>query len=94
VLPFGYPHPSNATSSCAIFTVVRDEPVLLPVWLRYYARHVHQRSDLLVLDHASADHSTKALAAAAGAAVVPLLGDPAFSPHFYLLGQVGQRCAF
>jgi hypothetical protein len=83
-----YPKPSPK-SSCAIFTVVRDEPILLPIWLRYYLRHASS-SDLLVLDHATSDNSTAHLAAAADVTVVQLRGDPAFSPHFYLLEQVFQ----
>ena len=86
-----YPKPSSS-STCAIFTVVRDEPVLLPIWLRYYLKHASS-SDLLVLDHATSDNSTALLAAAADVAVVQLRGDPAFSPHFYLVEQV-RRTTF
>jgi hypothetical protein len=36
----------------AVFTIAQDEPVFLPVWLRYYSRFVDP-GDLFVLDHDS-----------------------------------------
>ena len=44
-------------STCAVLTIVRDEQELLPLWLRYYRRHVNLR-DLYVLDHLTTDNST------------------------------------
>lgn len=43
--------------SCAIFTLVRNEAQLLPVWLRYYSRFV-PLDQLFVLDNDSDDGST------------------------------------
>ena len=39
----------------AIFTMVRNEPVFLPLWLRHYGR---THADLFVLDHQTDDGST------------------------------------
>ena len=41
----------------AVVTIVQDEPVFLPIWLRYYSRFYGQ-DDLYVLDHGSTDGST------------------------------------
>lgn len=43
----------------AIFTMVRDEAVFLPIWLRYYSRHFSSR-DMFVFDHGSTDGSVAA----------------------------------
>jgi len=43
---------------CAAFTIVQNEAVFLPIWLKYYGRHF-DRTDLYVLDHASDDGSTE-----------------------------------
>ena len=44
--------------SRAALTIVRDESVFLPIWLRYY-RQFFSAQDLYVLDHQSADGSTE-----------------------------------
>jgi glycosyl transferase family 2 len=41
----------------AVFTMVRDEAVRLPIWLRYYSRFFAPE-DIYVIDHASTDGST------------------------------------
>lgn len=41
----------------AVVTMVRDEPVFLPIWLRYYSRYF-RADDIHVLDHGSTDGST------------------------------------
>lgn len=41
----------------AVFTIVQNEPVFLPVWSRYYRQHVPP-GDLFVLDHDSTDAVT------------------------------------
>lgn len=46
------------TGRCAVFTLVRDEAVFLPIWLRYYSRFF-DASDMHVLDHGSTDGSTQ-----------------------------------
>src|SRR6516164_10454982 len=34
----------------AVFTIVQNEPIFLPLWLRYYREHFHM-DDIFVLDH-------------------------------------------
>jgi hypothetical protein len=41
----------------AALTIVRDEPVFLPIWLRYYSQFFPPE-DLYVLDHGTSDGST------------------------------------
>jgi hypothetical protein len=43
----------------AVFTVVRDEAVFLPIWLRYYSRHFRS-SEIFVFDHRTSDGSVAA----------------------------------
>lgn len=43
--------------SRAVFTMVYNEPVFLPIWLRYYSRFFAPE-DIYVLDHQSTDGST------------------------------------
>ena len=83
----GIPKPRRG-SVCAVFTVVRNEAVFLPVWLRYYLRHVGNPSDMLILDHGGNDSSTAASHIPKGVYVRKLNGDAAFMPHFYLVDQV------
>ncbi|MGB5161855.1 MAG: hypothetical protein WBP10_07285 [Thermoanaerobaculia bacterium] len=45
----------------AVFTIVQNEPIFLPVWSRYYRRHVPE-GDLFVLDHDSTDAVTVEIA--------------------------------
>jgi hypothetical protein len=42
---------------CAVITIVNNEPVFLPIWLRYYSRFFDPR-DIYVLDNDSTDGST------------------------------------
>ena len=42
--------------SCAIVTISHNEADLLPIWLRYYARHFEHRN-MYVLDHMTSDGS-------------------------------------
>jgi hypothetical protein len=42
---------------CAVLTIVRDEALFFPIWLRYYARFFHPL-DIHVLDHGSTDGCT------------------------------------
>jgi Glycosyl transferase family 2 len=44
----------------AVFTIVQNEPVFLPLWLQYYSRYF-DRSDIYVLDHDTSDASTEGI---------------------------------
>lgn len=45
---------------CAVFTIVKNESVYLPIWLRYYKKYFNDK-DIYVLDHESTDGSTENL---------------------------------
>jgi hypothetical protein len=45
------------TNRSAIITIVRDEAIFFPIWLRYYSRHFAP-DDIYVLDHETTDGST------------------------------------
>jgi hypothetical protein len=47
----------RSARGCALLTIVRNEPVFFPIWLRYYGRFFHP-SDIYVLDHGSTDGCT------------------------------------
>jgi hypothetical protein len=49
--------PAGTRKRGAALTIVRDEPVFLPIWLRYYSRFFPPE-DLYVLDHGTSDGST------------------------------------
>ena len=50
--------PPGTRQRSALLTIVRDEPVFLPIWLRYYSRYFAE-DDIHVLDHGSIDGSTE-----------------------------------
>ena len=52
--------PTSKGSTCAAFTITRNEPKNLPKWLEYYGKHV-AADDLWVLDYSSTDGSTAEL---------------------------------
>ena len=41
--------PSNSPHRCAVFTIMHDEPTMLPVWVRYYRRHFP--GSVFIIDH-------------------------------------------
>jgi len=41
---------------CAIFTMVRDEKVFLPIWLKYYSKYFNGK-DIYIIDHETKDNS-------------------------------------
>jgi Glycosyl transferase family 2 len=49
--------PTGTNRRTALLTIVRDEPVFLPIWLRYYSRYF-AADDIHVLDHGTVDGST------------------------------------
>lgn len=46
--------------AAAVFTIVFNESLFLPIWLKYYSWHFDMK-DILVLDHESDDGSTEGL---------------------------------
>ena len=86
-----YPSPRE-NSSCALLTAVRDEALMLPIWLRYYRRHVDPR-DMIILDHASADNATDPNQLTSGRGsispvVIKVHGNDHFTPQYFLLENV------
>jgi hypothetical protein len=51
-------NPAIQSSSCAILTIVHNEHELLPLWLKYYLKHVEHPSNIFILDHLTTDNST------------------------------------
>ena len=41
---------------CAVFTICKDEKIILPIWHRYYATQFREQ-DMYILDHQSKDGS-------------------------------------
>jgi Glycosyl transferase family 2 len=74
----------------AAFTIVQNEPVFLPLWLRYYGRHFDS-ADIYVLDHDSTDGST---ALAEGVANVVRVHREVSFDHTWLTGVVEDFQAF
>ena len=85
--------PASEESTCAVFTVTRNEPKNLPRWLEYYGKHV-AADDLWVLDHSSTDGSTAELyhpSKTHKARVKRLTGETHFMPHIFLNRAVEQH---
>ena len=74
----------------AAFTIVHNEPMMLPLWLNYYSRNF-DADDLYVLDHGSTDGSTANLDGRCH--VVPVHREAAFDHHWLKL-TVEQFQAF
>jgi Glycosyl transferase family 2 len=68
----------------AAFTIVQNEPVMLPLWLDYYGRYF-DAEDLYVLDHGTSDGSTSQLEGRCR--VVPVHRTTSFD-HRWLRGTV------
>jgi hypothetical protein len=64
---------------CAAFTIVHNEHVMLPLWLKYYSRYFDV-DDLYVLDHDSTDNSTSEMDCRCH--VVPVHREAAFDHHW------------
>lgn len=72
---------SGGTRGRAVFTIVQDEPVFLPLWLRHYGRHF-SADDIYVLDHDTIDGSTSNLGPACH--VVPVHRSTSFDHRWHL----------
>jgi hypothetical protein len=48
----------NGKRKCAIFVMVKNESVFLPIWLKYYSRYIDGK-DIYVFDHRSIDGSVE-----------------------------------
>jgi Methyltransferase domain/Glycosyl transferase family 2 len=48
----------NGKRKCAIFVMVKNESVFLPIWLKYYSRYIDGK-DIYVFDHRSIDGSVQ-----------------------------------
>ena len=49
--------PKYEDSTCAVLTLANNDHKFLPIWLRYYMRHVHDE-DIYILDYNTTDGST------------------------------------
>ena len=47
-------------SKCAVFTIVKNERIFLPIWIKHYKKYF-DASDIYILDHQSTDGSTENL---------------------------------
>lgn len=65
----------------AIFTIAKDESVILPIWLKHY-RNTFANEDIYVLDHQTKDGSTKNI----GVNVIPIF-NPEAGRHTWLVEQ-------
>eukprot|EP01033_Poteriospumella_lacustris_P007777 gene7777-5595_t len=74
-------------STCAVFTIVHNEQRYLPIWLRYYLRHVPPE-DIWILDHNTNDGSTNPDVLPRGVHVRKVYGEAAWMPHHFLNRQV------
>ncbi len=52
------PPEKNGKKKCAIFVMVKNEDVFLPIWLKYYSRYI-DGNDIYVFDHQSTDGSVQ-----------------------------------
>jgi reversibly glycosylated polypeptide/UDP-arabinopyranose mutase len=74
-------------STCAIFTIVHNEGIMLPIWLRYYLKNV-DAEHLWILDHNTHDGSTSPDKIPPGVHVRKLYGEAAWMPHHFINRQV------
>src|SRR5436309_7758734 len=78
--------------SRAAFTIVQNEPVFLPLWLRYYTRYFLPE-DVYVLDHDGSDGSADAAGRRFGVNVLQVHRDRSFD-HRWLCETVAAFQAF
>ena len=68
----------------AIFTIAKDESVILPIWLKHY-RNTFADEDIYVLDHQTKDKSTENI----GVNVIPIF-NPEAGRHTWLVEQAQE----
>jgi hypothetical protein len=82
--------PSSSSATCAVSTMVYNEKVFLPIWARYYSRHVDPR-DIYILDHYTDDGSTHPESLPLGIRVIRTEGDRSFAPHYFINRRVERH---
>jgi len=81
----------------AIFTIMQNEPLFLPLWYRYYSQHFNPR-DMFVLYHPLPDEEPNEIertapAVAAFANLIRVYRDESFN-HIWLREQVENFAGF
>jgi hypothetical protein len=59
---------------CAVFTIVQNENIFLPIWLKYYSKYFDPK-DIYILNHDSNEESMRACCRYPGVNVVNLHHD-------------------
>lgn len=77
---------SHRNATCAVLTITHNEKVMLPLWIRYYGRHVESMKDLYILDHNTNDGSTDNVPE--GVVLLKLHGDQAGFPLAFMNRQI------
>ena len=70
--------------NCAVFTIVKNEKLFLPIWIKHYKKFF-DNSDIYILDHESNDGSTENLDI--GINIIPIYNEFTFD-HVWLLNSV------
>lgn len=55
---FPIKHSAGVKRKCAIFVMVQDEKLFLPIWLKYYSKYF-DGDDIYILDHRTTDESVE-----------------------------------
>lgn len=66
---------------CAIFTIVKNEKIFLPIWLGHYMKYF-KTNDIYILDHESNDGSITSAMAGFGINIVPIKNPFAFDHNW------------
>jgi hypothetical protein len=74
----------HRNSTCAVLTITHNEKVMLPLWIRYYGKHVMSMKDLYILDHNTNDGSTDPENIPEGLVLLKLHGDKAGFPLSFM----------
>jgi len=74
----------NRNVTCAVLTITHNEKIMLPLWARYYSKHVASPQDIYILDHNSNDGSTSKENLVPGVTLRYLHGDKAGFPLSFM----------